>query len=204
MYIPNKFEMKDGNAIIDFIAEFSFGQLISPDLEATHMPLLYVPEEGIKGQLYGHFARANPQWKQLEGQRVLVIFNGPHAYISPTWYANKPAVPTWNYAAVHCYGTVELLSENDAADTMDKLINQYEPELLNNKDVMPDGYQHKLRQAIVPFRIAVDKIQAKEKLGQHRKTGDQQGVYLALQESQHPDAKGLAQYMNKRDLGTGK
>ncbi|MGF1742361.1 FMN-binding negative transcriptional regulator [Vibrio profundum] len=204
MYIPNKLEMKDDNAIIDFIAEFSFGLLISPDLEATHMPLLYVPEEGAKGQLYGHFAKANPQWKQLEGERVLVIFNGPHAYISPTWYTNKPAVPTWNYAAIHCYGTVELLSENDAANTMDTLINKYEPELLSNKDIMPDDYQHKLRQAIVPFRIVVDKIQAKEKLGQHRKTGDQQGVYFALQESQHPDANVLAEYMNKRELGTGK
>lgn len=148
-------------------------------------------------------AKANSHHKELQGQRILVIFNGPHAYISPCWYASQPAVPTWNYIAVHCYGKFELLSDDDNQSAMEELVSKYEPSLLDNPEIMPADYQQRLRQAVVGFKVVVDEILAKEKLGQHRKQEDQQGVYAALQNSPSADARLLAAYMQKRHKGTG-
>ena len=148
-------------------------------------------------------AKANPHHKDLQGQRVLVIFNGPHAYISPSWYVRAPAVPTWNYAAVHCYGKIELISDDENHSAMEELVRKYEPSLLDNPEIMPADYQQRLRQAVVGFKVVVDEIQAKEKLGQHRKQEDQQGVYAALQNSPSADARLLAAYMRERGSGTG-
>jgi len=203
MYIPKSSEMTEDQAIRALISDNSFGVLISDDLTATHLPFIYDSEEGKRGCLYGHFAGANPHWKALENQRVLVIFSGPHSYISPTWYRSKPAVPTWNYAAVHCYGTLIPLNDEENEQAMNTLVEKYEPELLDAPDIMPPDYQLKLRQAVVGFKILVDEIHAKEKLGQHRKAADQEGVFSALRESNHADAKALASYMEKRKLGVG-
>ena len=203
MYIPNNMVMTENEAIIEFIAEFSFGLIISPSLEATHLPLLYEPSDIALGYLYGHFAKANPQWRSLENQRVLVIFSGPHSYISPTWYANRPAVPTWNYAAIHCYGLFEILNEAETARSMDALVSKYEPQLHQNTELMPQDYKRQLSKAVVGFRVVIDDIQAKEKLGQQRKKSDQQGVYHALSESTNPDTIALLAYMKKRNLGLG-
>lgn len=203
MYIPKNMEMSEDDAIKTFISDYGFGVLVSDDLTATHLPFIYESEEGTLGSLYGHFGRANAHWQVSENQRVMVIFNGPHSYISPTWYGTKPAVPTWNYAAVHCYGVLELLSEQENEKAMNQLIAKYEPELLNAPETMPEDYQSKLRQAVVGFKIVVDDIHAKEKLGQHRKIEDQKGVFSALSEGFHPDGVALSAYMRKRNLGIG-
>ncbi|MCG9965078.1 MAG: FMN-binding negative transcriptional regulator [Shewanella sp.] len=204
MYIPKNMALDDKQAIAELIADFGFGLLISPTLEATHLPLLYEPAEDGQGYLYGHMAKANEHWKQLDGQQVLVVFSGPHAYISPTWYANGPAVPTWNYAAVHCTGRVEILEDNGTATAIQKLMKKYEPNLLADKALMPEEYIDKLSQAIVGFRVVISSIQAKEKLGQHRKVADQIGVYHALAQNVSTDSRALAKYMLKRNLGTGR
>lgn len=203
MYIPKNMALDDKQAIVELIADFGFGLLISPTLEATHLPLLYEPAEDGQGYLYGHMAKANEHWKQLDGQQVLVVFSGPHSYISPTWYANGPAVPTWNYAAVHCTGRVEILDASATAKAIDHLIEKYEPSLSRNAALMPEEYVHKLSQAIVGFRVVVSSIQAKEKLGQHRKVADQIGVYHALAHSVSTESRALAKYMLQRNLGTG-
>jgi len=203
MYIPKNSEMTEDQAIRALISDNSFGVLVSADLTATHLPFIYESEEGEQGCLYGHFAGANPHWKALENQRVLVIFSGPHSYISPTWYRSKPAVPTWNYAAVHCYGTLIPLNDEENEQAMNTLVEKFEPELLDAPGVMPPDYQSKLRQAVVGFKIVVDEIHAKEKLGQHRKVADQEGVFSALRESNQSDATALASYMEKRKLGVG-
>ncbi|WP_445945385.1 FMN-binding negative transcriptional regulator [Shewanella sp.] len=202
MYIPKNMLMDDV-AVAAFIQQFSFAALVTSDLNISHLPFLFQPQEGENGVLYGHMARANGQHKMTSGGRVVVIFNGPHAYVSPTWYQNQPAVPTWNYAAVHCYGELELLDGEQTEQLMRDTVAQYEPSLLDNKTLMPDEYLEKMRQAIVGFKIVVDDIQAKEKLGQHRKLGDQQGVFAALKQSAHLDAKQLAQYMELRGIGLG-
>lgn len=203
MYIPKSLEINDSDAIAQLISDNSFGMLLSADLTATHLPFLYEPSVGQFGCLFGHFAKANSHWKAVENQRVLVVFSGPHAYISPTWYAFAPAVPTWNYAAVHCYGVVTLLSDDENYHAMQKLVKTFEPSLLDKPDVMPEDYQAKLRQAVIGFKIVIDDIQGKEKLGQQRKVEDQAGVYQALKQSNNLEAKALASYMEKRELGTG-
>ncbi|MEZ9627125.1 FMN-binding negative transcriptional regulator [Aliivibrio fischeri] len=203
MFIPRNMEMKDHNLICNFIKNNNFGVLTSSDLTATHIPFVLKSDEGNKGTLYGHLAKANKHWKQFQNQRVLIVFNGPHAYISPTWYLYKPAVPTWNYAAVHCYGIVEIIDGEGVNEVMDDTILAHEPELLLNSDIMSTEYQAKLKNAIVAFKIVIDDYQDVEKLGQQRKIEDQHGVHLALKESKYSGANELAEYMEKRDLGIG-
>ncbi|OOE52652.1 transcriptional regulator [Salinivibrio kushneri] len=203
MHIPKNMEMTGEDAIKAFISDYGFGILVSNDLNATHLPLIYEAEEGALGCLYGHFGKANAHWKVTENQRVVVIFNGPHSYISPSWYETKPAVPTWNYSAVHCYGVLKLLSDKENEWAMKQLVAKYDPALLDAPETMPSDYQAKLRQSVVGFKIVVDDIHAKEKLGQHRKSDDQMGVFAALSDSTHPNDIALSAYMKKRNLGIG-
>lgn len=205
MFIPQSMQMDGGSQqLASFIAQNGFALLVSSDLQATHLPLTYAVEEGPNGTLYGHMAKANPHWKSLEGERVLIVFSGPHSYVSPNFYANKPAVPTWNYAAVHCYGKLELLTHDETLDSMNSLVSHYEPGLHSQSDIMPEDYKQKLSQGVVGFRVQLDEIQAKEKLGQHKPADDQKGVYEALSGSKHPDSLALANYMSERNKGMGK
>src|SRR4051794_27392492 len=100
MYVPSAFAESDLNKLHDFIERNSFGLLVSLVKGvpfATHLPFLLERNSGPDGSLVGHMARANPHWQELEAQTVLVVFSGPHAYISPTWYEAENVVPTWNY-----------------------------------------------------------------------------------------------------------
>jgi len=126
MYIPEHFQVNDSKEIDRFIASNGFGQLISTvtgGLFATHLPLLY---QSDAKKLVGHLARANPQWQELEGQRVLVILSGPHDYVSPSWYSD-PGVPTWNYQAVHITGVAKCLTAPEQLEPIVReLTSQYE------------------------------------------------------------------------------
>lgn len=186
-----------------FMEQFGFALLVSEDLQMTHLPLHLVRDEGQSGTLYGHVARANPQWKLLQGALVKAVFNGPHSYISPSWYETGPAVPTWNYAAVHVTGRATLLDEIELFAAMQMLVKQYEPALLANQTLMPANYQHKLTKAIVGFKLEIQQIEAKQKLGQHKSVADQQGTVEGLKRSQHLDAKALLAYMQQTGLGLG-
>jgi transcriptional regulator len=203
MYIPNNLKLESSEDIQALVQENSFATLFSSSLEATHLPFGLQREEGALGTLYAHMAKANPHWKAIQGQRVLVVFQGPHAYISPTSYAKLPAVPTWNYVAVHCYGYVELINDNENQAAMDRLVKAYDPKLINNSNIMPKEYTQKLRQAVVGFKIPIDEIQAKEKLGQQRSKDDQAGVFKSLKQSQRIEDQLLYRYMKRRAVGTG-
>jgi transcriptional regulator len=203
MFIPKTFDMSDLSQLHNFMHEFSFGVMVCGSLEGTHLPFVLQPQEGEKGSLYAHLAKANTHWESLEGKQVLVIFNGPHSYISPSWYAKGPAVPTWNYAAVHAYGVVKLLDNNQTLDVLDKTILKYEPELLTEREQVTPEYTQKLVKAIVGFKIELTQLQGKLKLGQNRTIEDQQGVYSALSESNLLDEKALANFMLDSNLGVG-
>ncbi len=203
MYIPKSLTMEPENSVAQFISDYGFGILMSESLEATHLPFLHAANEGELGTLYSHMARANSHWNELQDKQVMVVFAGPHAYISPTWYASGPAVPTWNYAAVHVYGKFELLSDEQTIQVVKDTVKKYEPELLNNPQVMPEDYQQKLSKAIVSFKLTISRVDAKHKLGQQRKIEDQQGVVEALESSDNLDAVGLSQYMRKTNVGVG-
>ena len=127
MYIPNHFKMNELFECHHFIKEYSFGIIINTTLTGSHLPFILNKSEGEFGTLYAHCARANPHYKEFENNEVLIIFNGPHSYISPAWYAQSPAVPTWNYAAVHAYGKVTLLDKNATLNTVNNMVKNYEP-----------------------------------------------------------------------------
>ena len=115
MHIPEKWRLDKQSDIFAFIENYSFATLVSPSLQSSHLPLML---DRDKQCLIGHFARSNPHWLEFikdTTKQHLVIFNGPHGYISPSWYANKPAVPTWNYAVVHIKGCAEILSADETA-----------------------------------------------------------------------------------------
>lgn len=203
MFVPKHFKMNELSQQHDFINEFSFGALVSEGLQATHLPFLLETQKNSKGTLYGHMAKANSQWRDLAGKNVLVIFNGPQSYISPTWYTQKPAVPTWNYAAIHAYGVVELLDGTDTLAVLEKSMAKYEPELLNTREVVTAEYVETLSAAIIGFKVEVNNLQGVEKLGQHKSVHDQQSVYSELKKSTGLDEKALANFMLKRNLGLG-
>ena len=186
-----------------FIEQFGFALLVSEDLQMTHAPLCLVREEGHLGTLYGHIARANSHWKVLDKSLVKAVFNGPHSYISPSWYATGPAVPTWNYAALHISGVASLLDEVELFAAIKLLVTQYEPALSQNGKLMPVDYQHKLAKAIVGFKIEIQQIEGKHKLGQQKSSADQRGTMEGLKRSNHPDAKALLTYMQQIGLGIG-
>ncbi|MCW8109757.1 FMN-binding negative transcriptional regulator [Alteromonas ponticola] len=203
MHVPIKEKMDDRQAIQTFIHQYGFALIVSPTLEATHLPLQLKPDEGQHGVLYGHIARENAHSGFTEGDPILAVFTGPHSYISPTWYASPVAVPTWNYSAVHCHGVIKKLSPQETLTQVKQLIAQYEPSLLDDHERMPEKYQQGLLKGIIGFKIIIERIEAREKLGQHKKPADQAGVFAALSQSKHPDALALASYMHKRELGTG-
>ncbi len=202
MFVPEQFEMPELATQHNFIREFGFGVVVSHSgsLSATHLPFVLDANEGDLGVLYAHCAKANPFWKNLEGQNVLVIFTGPHGYISPSWYLNKPAVPTWNYTAVHASGTATLLDSKNTLKAVDKVVEQYEPQLLINGDIVTDSIKQKLLAGIVGFKIELNKLEGKLKLGQNKNNLDQQAVYQALSTSNSFDDLALANYMNQLNM----
>ncbi len=203
MYVPSRFAMHNKADIMQFVRRYGFATLISADFQATHLPLYLDENEGEFGTLYGHLARANPQAATLHQSTMLAIFIGPHAYISPRWYGKAPMVPTWNYAAVHGTGTVTVLDDTENARAMALLVAQYEPDLLQDEQLMPADYQQKLRHAMVGFKIRMQQWQGKEKLGQHQPAPAQAGVWQQLQQSADPHSQLLAAYMAARNIGTG-
>ena len=203
MYTPESMRMVDPAAAYALIDRFSFGLLVSPTLEATHLPFILAPTEGEQGALYSHCARANPHWQQLEGQPVLAVFQGPHAYVSPTWYARAPAAPTWNYVAVHVTGTARLVDANVSLGIVEATVRKHEPALLEERTILTDAFRDRLMPGLVGFRIAIEQIEGKEKLGQHRSPADQRGVFRALSRSEDGSDQALAEYMRNTGRGTG-
>tara|TARA_B110000211_G_scaffold79375_1_gene93075 strand:+ start:9289 stop:9876 length:588 start_codon:yes stop_codon:yes gene_type:complete len=178
MYIPKHFHITDRDEIFSFIEHNAFGQIISTvqgRLFSTHIPFLVSDD---KQKLFGHFARQNPQSKNINGQEVMITLEGPHGYISPSWYLN-PGVPTWNYQAVHIYGICKILPELTAVKTIvDTLSNKYEEAFETYWE--PD-YNAGMLKHIVGFEIEITQIQCKYKLSQNRSEQDLNSVIKQLQ-----------------------
>ena len=175
MYIPERFHITDRELIERFVDEHGFGVLVSQNGAgpfATHVPLL-VERRGEDSVLVGHVARANPHWRGFDGQaEALAIFRGPHAYVSPAWYATSPAVPTWNYAAVHAYGRPRVIEDESAVRAMlGRLVARHELERAAapwSLAELPAEYLDKMVRAIVAFEMPIERVQAKFNLGQNR------------------------------------
>jgi transcriptional regulator len=198
MYIPSAFAMKDPEKLGEVISSNDFAILISRDgdsLFASHLPFLYRPNEGPSGKLLSHMARANRHWRLFqENGEALAIFAGPHAYISPSWYVNSVAVPTWNYVTVHVYGVPRMIESGPGLEAiMDATVARHEIGQLS----LPDEMRAKLQQAIVGFEIEITRIEGKFKLGQNRSPEDQAKMLQTLQDSGDAESLQLAAIMER-------
>ncbi|MFG6429659.1 FMN-binding negative transcriptional regulator [Roseateles sp. LYH14W] len=200
MYQPKHFVCTDLEFALRLAAEHPLALLVGPDAGGdsfgSHLPL--VAEYGADGLvLEGHMARANPHWGWLsQQQRLLAVFSGPSAYVSPSHYDSLQNVPTWNYAALHAYGEIELI--DGAADKdalLKRLIGRFEPDYAEQWRGLPEAYQHKLLGAIVGFRIRVTRWELKLKLSQNRAAVERERIREALAASEHGDARDVAAWM---------
>jgi transcriptional regulator len=198
MYIPPYYENKDIDQIKRFLKENSFGILVNVvDNKpwGTHIPLELEQDLNGADVLVGHIAKANPQWRYFsDNAEVLCIFNGPHAYVSSSWYKEEE-VPTWNYIAVHVYGTLKVLSEEETMASMFRLVDKYEASSknpINLKDMSPKT----LRQVkgVVGFQIQITNIQATYKLSQTRQA-DHAKIISELKERNDPGSQAIADHM---------
>lgn len=201
MYIPAQFRETDLKQL-DWLAENdAFGTLISTHEGSpfvTHLPVLYHrADEQVT--LTGHWARANPQWTTIEGQRVLLIIHGPHAYISPRWYTDPVNnVPTWNYAAAHLYGRVQLVQEPARLGGIVKALAAYYEAAAETPWRMSEHSANDQRlRSIVGFELTVDEIQVKFKLNQNHQTANIEKVVSALRAEGGEDALGVAALMQQ-------
>jgi len=166
---------------------------------ATHLPLV-VKDEGPHGVVEGHFAKANPHWQSLANRETLVLFPGPHSYVSPSLYAEQLSVPTWNYIAIHAYGKLELVEDNASKEALlSGLIQANEPAFAEQWKGLPDGYRRTMLAGIVGFRIPIARIEGKFKISQNRPEADRRAIQKA-QSSGSDDERALAGWM-KRLIG---
>ena len=197
MHIPKPFEMRDKETLLDFIERYSFGILVSHVQNvpvATHLPLVLDRDREC---LTGHFAKANDQWREIEGQEALVVFQGPHHYISSSWYETRQSVPTWNYVAVHVYGTVELMTEpEEILASLHEMVRKYEsPEHRFSIDETNIEYVRGLMSGLVGFRLRMNRIEGMWKLSQNHSPERQKRVVEALERIPSEDAAEIARLM---------
>ncbi|KXY27640.1 transcriptional regulator [Bacillus cereus] len=199
MYIPKHFTIKDEETKYEMIEQNSFATLFSQHNGApyaTHLPLLLNRETLT---LSGHFARPNEQWKDSGNQQVLAIFQGPHSYISPSWYETNKAVPTWNYAAVHVYGELEIVEdEQELIDSLQDLVHKYEnPKSTYSLNNVDPNYMEGLSRGIVGFRIKINKIEGKAKLSQNHSVERRELVIEELEKVGSEGSRGIAGLMKE-------
>ena len=188
MYVPRHFSQGEVTVAHDLIRANVFATLVTEiagRLDATHVPVVLDDDRGAFGTLRFHLAGANPAAAALaEAREVLMIFTGPHTYISPDWYANEHLVPTWNYEVVHAYGTPSMLDSDDLRRLLDDLSADQEKHLPKTPwttDKMPADLVEKMCRAILGFELPIAELQAKWKLGQNRGADDRAGVVSALE-----------------------
>ena len=204
MYIPEFNRIEDQAVAIAFMRANPFAILVSNDGEtpfATHLPIIASETSG-QITVRAHVAKANPHWKMLEQKDSLLIFHGPHAYISPALYEIRESVPTWNYATVHAYGRGKILpADSDKHHVLTELIAQFDSSYLNQWNSFDEQYRSRMLNHIVAFEIAVTRIETKFKLSQNRTKTEQENVIHALEASPDSAVSGVAELMRKRGLG---
>ena len=205
VYLPPHFTESRRPVLVAHIEQHDFGLLISHSeagLVASHIPFL-VEHHGEELHLLGHLARPNPQVEDLRrGSEVLAIFSGPHAYVSPSWYAAGPAVPTWNYADVHAYGTVRAVEDGGwLRRLLRRLSDRHEagnPAAWRMQN-LPEAYLDGMLKGIVGLDITVTRLEGKFKLSQNRPAVDRPRVVAALERCGDADAAGVAALMRERE-----
>lgn len=202
MYVPPHNRNQDRVQQLDFMRQYNFAALVTAGrgLCATHLPFL-VEERGGSLHLCAHLAAANPQAEEIrQGAQALVIFQGPHAYVSPSLYQRHPSVPTWNYAAVHASGPLRLLESRDQKlDLLRRLAAAHDPPYLEAMARLPEEFLQLKLGGIAAFEIAVERLEARWKLSQDRSPAERSSIVAALEAGSDTDAAALARMM--RDSG---
>lgn len=196
MYIPKFNQVTDAGVMLEFMRQNAFATLISLHQGLPFAtPIPFVVESAQR--LTGHIAKANPQWTSFEqNTEVLIIFQGHHSFISPTWYEKHPSVPTWNYMTVQVYGKLRVVEEPEAVkELLQALVLQYEQEW--KMEELPETYLHGMMQGIVAFEIQITRLEGKFKLSQNRSQADQKRVVEALAASPNPSDRAIAEQMAK-------
>src|ERR1700728_136880 len=200
MYIPEQFREEYVGVLQDHMQRFNFATLVTQangSMIASHLPFVLERDAGPYGALRAHLAKKNPQYEHLQsGSEALVIFQGPHAYISPMWYANQRNAPTWNYAVVHAYGTPRTLGDAELIELLEKLVQEHErpaPEGWEFDPAQP-WIRHMLG-AIAGFEIPITNLQGKFKLNQNRTPEDRRGVIETLLRSEDSMTREVAKLM---------
>lgn len=201
MYIPVSFAESDTARLHEFMRRYSFGVLASQGeggLIASHLPLLLDAEAGPHGRLLGHMARANPQWSDVRGE-VMAIYSGPHAYVSPSWYEEGGTVPTWNYVAVHAYGSFHVIDERDGLlDILRRTVLAYESPRAKPW-IFDDSASHveTMLKEIVGFRIEITRLEGKWKLSQNHSEERRRKVIRAMEARPDDSSQAIARMMSE-------
>jgi transcriptional regulator len=201
MYISKLYREENREKILEFLRQDDFATVVSYDGErpvASHL-LVEIIEEGDKLFVNGHMSRANSLWKTFDANAdVLVIFQGPHTYISPTWY-NHVNVPTWNYQSVHVYGKPRLITEHEEAySVLKRLIDRYEKKDRYSIEALPQDFVLKEMKGIVAFQVEVVRIDANYKLSQNRNDEDYHSIVAHLEERPDELSHGVAEAMKRQ------
>lgn len=200
MYIPKLFEETRLDVLHAAMRQSRLAVLVTTGaegIEASHLPLMLDPAAGPNGTLYGHLAKANPQWHRFDaGKPALVIFSGPDAYVSPSWYPTKAethrVVPTWNYVAIHAYGTLSVHTQpGELRDLVSRLTAIHEGREAERAratpwavDDAPEDFVQAQLKGIVGISLPIDQLEGKFKMSQNRPAGDRAGVVSALESSE--------------------
>jgi len=202
MYIPNHYKNENIKEVKDFLIKNSFGILLNQNkgrISGTHIPMELNTDKNGKDILSGHISKTNPQWNNFnDKEEVLAIFNGPHSYVSSSWY-KKENVPTWNYIAVHIYGTIKIIEGDELLSSLKKLVDKYESNSENPVSV-ENLSEKSLKQinGIIGFNIHINEIQATYKLSQNRDDSDYHNVIEKLEKTKDSGSMEIAKEMRTK------
>lgn len=202
VYIPKAFALREPAQVLRLVSEHPFATLVTPGPsgpQVTHLPFQLAADRGPHGTLLGHMARANPHWQHFGDGPSVAIFHGPHAYVSPSWYAEPAtAVPTWNYAVAHLHGSAQVVDDERAKRVLlDEMIERYEGSRPRPWQLQLEGRAlEAMLGAIVAFELRVERVDAKFKLSQNRGVEDRERVIQALRAEGYADASATADWMD--------
>ncbi len=202
MYTPKHYRNENIDKAIQFMERFNFGVMVSSESDkpvATHLPFV-ISKVNDKIILTSHFAKANEQAIKIEEKEILTIFSEPHAYISPKFYDKKQNVPTWNYLAVHTYGKVKIIRNEEAIfQILEQMISNFDSSYLEQWNELSYNYKSKMAKGIIAFEIVVEEIQFKEKLSQNKTQKERNRIVSAFTQSSNANENSIAEFMDKND-----
>jgi len=200
MYIPKLYREEDREGILDFLKRNNFAAIVSYDGKrpiATHVPTEVHEDEQGGLVIYSHMSRANPQWKTLTGHEVLLIFQGPHTYVSARWY-NHVNVPTWNYTIIHVYGRAREIQGEELYSLLSRLVQSHESTSAYRLETLPQDFVRREMNGVFGFAVEVQSIDAGYKLSQNRNDADHQNIVFELEKRGDQDSKAIAKAMREQ------